>query len=140
MNESLKELDIIEFSQQKDIENENNYKDYIRHQEWLEWKKTHHDIQDSELQKYLNDPDVMIELCAGIRIAKIINSDLELRNLLVRFGNWDHNSKFENISIVQDFKGVLEVKCDESECYPESVKNHPGELLSPKGESFLDLH
>jgi hypothetical protein len=66
--------------------------EYIKQQNeaWLKYSKTHHPFTWSELPKYLNDPSVKIELKNGQPLAKLVKNETELKQFLIRFGNWDY--------------------------------------------------
>ena len=95
------------------------------------WLKTHHDIEPGDLVQYLNDPTLMIELSATIPIAKIVNSEGELKQLIVRFGSWDRGKKFHNLDITDYFNNVIELA--------QTDENEDGECVGGVFEEFQKL-
>jgi hypothetical protein len=80
---------------------------------WEEYMKTHHLIRDDELQKLFNDESFKFELESGFKVAKIVHNELELKKLILRFGNWDKStvpSSFNNLDVLEYFEGVIKGK------------------------------
>jgi hypothetical protein len=95
---------------------------------WKRYEESFKLIED--IDAFFRDPSAMIELDTGWPVAQLVHNELELKTLVLRFGNW-FDGKFDNTDAVEWFKDIVSTKYDvkqqeKIEEYYRKLKNDEG--------------